>query len=299
MNQLEVRDICFSYDEKTPVLDHVSFEADGSGILCIAGASGAGKTTLLKIISGLLVEDSGTVYLDGEDLKQTVANKRSISYIFQNSFLYPNMTVYQNVMMGIKTAKMPLEEKDARVKTLLQQFRLSRFINLKPKQLSEGQRQRVALAKCMASRDRLYLLDEPMSHMDEKAKAVMTGLLRQLQQEKQVPFLCVCHDVHLMRQLSDRILVMHEGRILQQGTYRQLTEAPCHILVLQYLDVALECSTGRVVGGRLLTEDGRLLAADVPLPDQEVQIAVPTENIGAYHLFDTQGNHLLHCATYK
>lgn len=271
MSLLSVEDIRFSYDDGGKVLEHISFTADGSGIVCVAGASGAGKTTLLKVISGLLAEDGGTVCINGEDQKEIVSNKRKISCVFQNSFLYPHMTVYENVMMGVK-AKMTLEEKDALVKELLRRFRLTKFINLKPKQLSEGQRQRAAVAKCMASRDDVYLLDEPMSHLDEPGKERMALLLRQLQREKQAPFLCVCHDPEQMLRLADRILILHQGRVLQYDTPQALLRRPQSMAVLEYLGVGVNVIPGRLRSGTLTAQDGTVLDTGIDLPDQEVKI---------------------------
>ncbi len=235
MSMLCVKDLSFSYEEGQPTLQGLSFEAGEDELLCIAGPSGAGKTTLIKLLTGQLEPDGGSIHLGQQELLELPPNKRGISCIFQERFLYPHMTVYENLLMGLKSQRLSFLEKDRRVKDLLKIFGLTKFINLKPRHLSQGQCQQAAIAKCMASNDRLYLLDEPLSHVDAPGKEVLLKLLRQFQKEKRAPFICVCHDDQLLPRLADRILLLEDGKLLQAGTYEQLVRDPKTPNVLEYL----------------------------------------------------------------
>lgn len=213
VRKVSVSGLRFAYD-KEEILRDVTFEIKDTDFLCITGASGVGKTTLLKLIAGILCEEDGTVYINGINQKDIPSYKRRISFVFQEPNLYPHMTAYQNVSMGIKKRKLDIIEKNRIVNEMLQRFGLARYVNLKPKHLSIGEQQKVALAKCLVSEDDLYLMDEPFCNMDPQSKAKMLEMLKDIQKEKQKPFIVVCHDANDIAKLATKVLVLEDGRML-------------------------------------------------------------------------------------
>ncbi len=213
---LRVENLSFEYDDER-VLNSVSFSASSDDVLCIVGASGAGKTTLLKIMSGMTVEDGGDVFINGQSQSEIMPYKRKIGYAFQSPNLYTHMTVYQNIMTGI-TDKLKLEQKDERVKKMLELFCLTRYVNLKPKYLSEGERQRVQLAKALVSEKDLYLFDEPVSAMDVNGKRRALSAAAEICAARNRPLVYVSHDGECIFGIATKLAVLDGGVITLYGT---------------------------------------------------------------------------------
>lgn len=188
-----VQNLTMSYDGETDVFSDISFSC-GEGFFCICGASGCGKTSLLRTISGLELADGGTVLLDGQDITDEETHRRRMAFIFQDGGLYPHLTLYQNVYMACRD--------DARAKAYLKAFGLMAHCNRKPKHLSGGERQKLAMAKCMATDARLYLMDEPLSAVDPRSREQILSLLRTWQEKKHATVLYVSHDLQQVQQLD-------------------------------------------------------------------------------------------------
>lgn len=221
-------------------LDNVSFEFE-NGILSFLGPSGCGKTTLLRSIAGLEVPDAGTIYI--ADKVQTSIDKailvppydRKIGFVFQNYALWPHMSVYKNIAFGLKIRKLPESEIKRRISTALELVGLQGRETRYPSQLSGGQQQRVALARSLAMEPRLILLDEPLSNLDAKLREEMRVEIRKLIKKVGISALYVTHDQEEAFTISDAVIVMEGGRILQYAAPDEIYNHPAHPFVASFI----------------------------------------------------------------
>ncbi|MEO1700979.1 MAG: ABC transporter ATP-binding protein [Pseudomonadota bacterium] len=192
----------------------------------LLGPSGCGKTTLLRMLAGFEEPTSGQILLDGQDLAGVAPHKRPVNMMFQSYALFPHMNVRDNIAFGLRRDKMPEKGVAERVGEMLKLTKLEEFAHRKPHQLSGGQRQRVALARSVAKRPKLLLLDEPLGALDKKLREETQFELMDLQQELGLTFMIVTHDQEEAMTMSDRIAVMDKGIIEQVGTPAEIYEAP-------------------------------------------------------------------------
>ncbi|WP_160287921.1 ABC transporter ATP-binding protein [Pseudomonas sp. QL9] len=225
MSFLSVEHLNKSYGN-TQVFQDIDFAAERGEFVTLLGPSGCGKSTLLRCIAGLTSVDSGRILVDGQDLVPLSPQKRGIAMVFQSYALFPNMTVQQNVAFGLRMQKVPAVEASQRVAEVLDMVELGSFAERYPHQLSGGQCQRVALARSLVTRPRLLLLDEPLSALDARIRKHLREQIRRIQQELQLTTVFVTHDQEEALTLSDRIVLMNAGRIVQSGDAETLYTAP-------------------------------------------------------------------------
>jgi putative spermidine/putrescine transport system ATP-binding protein len=194
--------------------------------LTLLGPSGSGKTTILRLIAGFELPDEGTIRLGEADVSAAPPFDRDVNTVFQDYALFPHMSVGDNVAYGLKIRKVPRAERRQRVGVALRQVRLEGFADRRPEQLSGGQRQRVALARALVNRPRVLLLDEPLGALDAQLRQQMQLELKALQAEVGITFLFVTHDQDEALTMSDRIAVLHDGRLEQVGTPAEVYERP-------------------------------------------------------------------------
>ncbi|HDL85073.1 MAG TPA: ABC transporter ATP-binding protein, partial [Candidatus Acetothermia bacterium] len=221
MPELAVSDLHKSFGDVHAVNGLDLTLAEGE-ILALLGPSGCGKTTTLRLIAGFDRPDQGTIVLHGRDLLPLPPEKRKIGFVFQNYALFPHMTVAQNIAYGIRYAPRHTE----RVRELIVLVDLSGLERRYPRELSSGQCQRVALARALAPQPRLLLLDEPLSALDAKLRESLRREIRRIQQEVKLATLHVTHDQDEAMAISDRMAVMHAGRIEQIGTPSEIYSHP-------------------------------------------------------------------------
>ncbi|MCZ6721182.1 MAG: ABC transporter ATP-binding protein, partial [Proteobacteria bacterium] len=203
--------------------------------LTMLGPSGCGKTTTLRIIGGFEFPDSGKVILDGEDITDLPPYHRPVNMMFQDFALFPHMTVAENIGYGLKIAGLPKSEVASQVKTALHTIDLEDKENNRPHELSVGQRQRVALARALVRRPKVLLLDEPMSALDAKLREAMQVELKHLHEQIGLTFVMVTHDQTEAMVMSDRVMVMDKGRLVQVGTPSELYDRPSTPYVADFL----------------------------------------------------------------
>ena len=201
----------------------------------LLGPSGCGKTTLLRLIAGFENVTDGDVFLYGEDISDMPASKRPVNTVFQHYALFPHMTVKENVAFGLKMRGLPGAEIASRVSRMLDLVHLEQFADRKPNQLSGGQQQRAALARAIAPRPKVLLLDEPLSALDLKLRQAMRIELKQLQKETGITFVFVTHDQEEALAMSDRIAVMSQGTIQQTGTAKEIYDRPVNQFVANFI----------------------------------------------------------------
>jgi ABC-type Fe3+/spermidine/putrescine transport system ATPase subunit len=208
------------------VIDHVSFEVPEGEFLTFLGPSGCGKTTTLRSIAGFIQQDSGAISIGGQDMTGVPPYRRHLGMVFQNYALFPHLSVFENVAFGLRIRGVDRTEATKRIETALARVRLAGLGSRLPKQLSGGQQQRVALARALVYEPRVLLLDEPLSNLDAKLRVEMRSEIRALQRDLGVTALYVTHDQEEALSVSDRIMVMNEGRIEQLSTPWQLYNQP-------------------------------------------------------------------------
>ena len=208
------------------VVKGIDLEIPAGEFTVLVGQSGCGKSTLLRIIAGLEHPDRGEVEIAGQMVNQVQPKDRDIAMVFQNYALYPYMTVYENVAFGLRARKVPAAEIDPKVKRIAEMLAIGHLLNRYPRQLSGGQLQRVAIGRAVIRNARLYLFDEPLSNLDAQLRDEMRGEIKRLHQEIGKTMIYVTHDQIEAMTLGDRIVLMREGKIEQQGAPLELYERP-------------------------------------------------------------------------
>ena len=221
--------------DETIAVDDVSLEIKKGEIFALLGGSGSGKSTLLRMLAGFERPTEGRIFLDGVDITDMPPYDRPINMMFQSYALFPHMTVAQNIAFGLQQDKIPKAEIDARVAEMLKLVQMSQYAKRKPHQLSGGQRQRVALARSLAKRPKLLLLDEPMGALDKKLRSQMQLELVEIIERVGVTCVMVTHDQEEAMTMAERIAIMHLGWIAQIGSPIDIYETPTSRLVCEFI----------------------------------------------------------------
>ena len=201
----------------------------------LLGPSGCGKTTTLQMIAGFVPVDSGTIRLDGSDLGPVAPNRRGLGIVFQSYALFPHMTAAETVAFGLEMRNVPRSERAERVRAALAMVGLAGYEQRHPRRMSGGQQQRVALARALVIKPSVLLLDEPLSNLDAKLREEMQIELRQIQRTIGTTTILVTHDQNEAMSLSDRIVVMSQGRIEQIGTPQEIRNRPATRFVQEFI----------------------------------------------------------------
>ncbi len=231
---LKIDRVTKKFDE-TVAVDDVSLSIHQGEIFALLGGSGSGKSTLLRMLAGFERPTEGRIFLDGQDITDMPPYERPINMMFQSYALFPHMTVEQNIAFGLKQDGLPKEEVEARVKEMLGLVQMTQYAKRKPHQLSGGQRQRVALARSLAKRPKLLLLDEPMGALDKKLRSQMQLELVAILERVGVTCLIVTHDQEEAMTMAERIAIMHLGWIAQVGSPMDIYETPASRLVCEFI----------------------------------------------------------------
>ena len=231
---LQIADIVKDFDGQRAV-DHVSIEIAKGEVFALLGSSGCGKTTLLRMLAGFETPTSGTITLDGHDLAGLPAYERPLNMMFQSYALFPHLSVWDNIAFGLRRAEMPAAALRARVEAMLQLVQLGAYAGRKPHQLSGGQQQRVALARSLAKKPQLLLLDEPLGALDKKLREETQIELSRIIEEVGVTCVMVTHDQDEAMTMATRIAVMSEGRLLQVGAPAEIYETPANRFVADFI----------------------------------------------------------------
>lgn len=231
---LKIDRVTKKFDE-TVAVDDVSLSIHQGEIFALLGGSGSGKSTLLRMLAGFERPTEGRIFLDGQDITDMPPYERPINMMFQSYALFPHMTVEQNIAFGLKQDGLPKQEVEARVKEMLGLVQMTQYAKRKPHQLSGGQRQRVALARSLAKRPKLLLLDEPMGALDKKLRSQMQLELVQIIERVGVTCVMVTHDQEEAMTMAERIAIMHLGWIAQVGSPMDIYETPASRLVCEFI----------------------------------------------------------------
>jgi ABC-type Fe3+/spermidine/putrescine transport system ATPase subunit len=224
-NFLRLENVSKRFDEHT-VLASISLDVERGEFLTLLGESGSGKTTLLRILAGFEEATGGRILLEDERLDALPPHRRPIHTVFQSYALFPHMSVFDNVAYGLRVRGCARDEMTARVEDALKKVHMEGFSGHFPRQISGGQKQRVALARALVNRPRLLLLDEPLSALDANLRLEMQRELKVLQREVGITFIFVTHDQSEALAISDRVVLLHHGKVEQCGTPRAIYSTP-------------------------------------------------------------------------
>jgi sn-glycerol 3-phosphate transport system ATP-binding protein len=216
-------------------VDDISLRAEAGGFLVLLGPSGCGKSTVLRLIAGLEDVTRGRILIGGHDVTRLDPEKRRISMVFQSYALFPHLTVAENIVFGLKVRRTPPAERKERLARVAELVGLTEQLARKPSQLSGGQRQRVALARAVIAENRICLMDEPLSNLDAQLRHGMRVEIRALQQRLGMTVVYVTHDQVEAMSMADRVILMREGRIEQEGTPEELYARPGTLFAARFI----------------------------------------------------------------
>jgi spermidine/putrescine transport system ATP-binding protein len=257
------------------VLESISLDVEQGEFLTLLGESGSGKTTLLRILAGFEEPTAGRVLLDDQRLDALPAHRRPIHTVFQSYALFPHMSVFDNVAYGLRVRGCPRGEITSRVQEALEKVRMDKFARHFPRQISGGQKQRVALVRALVNRPRLLLLDEPLSALDANLRLEMQRELKLLQRDVGITFIFVTHDQSEALAISDRVVLLHRGKVEQCGSPRTIYSAPRTAYAASFLGKS-NLVTGTV---EQRVADCGAFSVPVELPDGPVTFSLRPECI--------------------
>ena len=276
-NEIRLENICKAFGSNQ-VLKNLSLTVEDGELVSLLGSSGCGKTTALRIIAGFLTPDSGRVKIGDMDCTYVMPNKRNTGMVFQSYALFPHMSVKDNIGFGLKMRKISQKEMDSRIKEVLQTTHLEEYAARYPRQLSGGQQQRVALARALVMRPRVLLLDEPLSNLDAKLRHEMRVEIRLLQEKYGLTTVFVTHDQEEALTISDRIIVMNHGEIVQSGSPREVFEHPKSQFVADFTAVR-NFFEGTAAEGAFTTKLGEVLRLPAGCEGKPSVIGIRPHNI--------------------
>lgn len=283
MPSIEVKNISKKFDDSIAIQD-ISFKLEEGKLLTLLGPSGSGKTTILRLIAGLIELDTGEIYFDDYDVAKIPTEERNIGFVFQSYALFPHLPVSENIAFGLETRKWPKEKIIERVKEMLELVDLKGKGKRYPRELSGGEKSRVALARALAPSPSLLLLDEPLSALDMSLKDNLRKTIRNIQQKIGVSTIYVTHDQAEAMEISDQILVLNHGRIVESGSPQELYLTPKKKFTAEFFGVT------NILAGKVTTMHARYYMShplgSILLPknwsskiDEEITIAIFPQHI--------------------
>ncbi|KVK55475.1 sulfate ABC transporter ATP-binding protein [Agrobacterium deltaense] len=257
--KIRLENVVKTFDTFRAVRD-VSLDIESGELLALLGPSGSGKTTILRMVAGLEYSDGGRIFFGDEDATNIPVRDRGVGFVFQHYALFPHMTLHQNIAFGMKVSKVKRDKAaiDARVEELLRLVKLDGLGDRFPAQISGGQRQRVALARALSVDPKVLLLDEPFGALDANVRRDLRRWLREIHDSLGITTIFVTHDQEEALDLADRVVILNQGEIVQQGTPKEVCRQPNSAFVMRFLG-----DTNRVSG---VARGGKVYVGDNELP---------------------------------
>jgi sn-glycerol 3-phosphate transport system ATP-binding protein len=220
---------------RVKAVDDVSFRAESGKFVVLLGPSGCGKSTVLRLIAGLEEPTEGRILIDGKDVTRLAPEKRRLSMVFQSYALFPHLSVAENIVFGLKVRRLDPGKRNERLKSVAELVGLKQQLERKPQQLSGGQRQRVALARAIVAENPICLMDEPLSNLDAQLRHGMRVEIRALQQRLGMTVVYVTHDQVEAMSMADKIVLLRDGRIEQEGSPEELYARPATMFAAKFI----------------------------------------------------------------
>ena len=284
---VELQGVVKRFGEEVTAVDHVDLTITDGEFFSRLGPSGCGKTTTLRMVAGLELPTAGSIRIHGEEMGLRPPNKRPVNTVFQSYALFPHMTVAANIGFGLEMRKVPKSERREQIDWAIDLVEMGNMAHRKPSQLSGGQQQRVALARALVNRPEVLLLDEPLGALDLKLRQQMQIELKNLQREVGITFVYVTHDQEEAVTMSDRIGVMHDGKLLQIDSPEAIYERPTTRCVADFIGQTnfLEATVAAANEVVLANGDRLLLASDQPV-GTSVAVTVRPERLTVHRRGD-------------
>jgi ABC-type Fe3+/spermidine/putrescine transport system ATPase subunit len=286
---LDVRGIQKSYDN-APLLKGVSFTVEAGETVCLLGRSGSGKSTLLRIIAGLEQPEGGSVLWDGRDLQNTPVHERGFSLMFQDYALFPHRSVGQNVAFGLRMQNLTDEAVKTRTAEMLDLVHMADFSKRRVTDLSGGEQQRIALARALAPRPKLLMLDEPLGALDRTLKQTLLDDLRRIVRTANIPVIYVTHDQEEAFSIADRLIMLNSGQIEQVGSPEEVYRHPGSLWVAGFLGL------GNILPAEVISSRDRtvsLRGTEIQLPTG-IDVPETRENVNLLLLPEVSGLEVCH-----
>ena len=276
---IRLEDVSKSFDGEV-ILDHIDLEIKHNEFVTLLGPSGCGKTTTLRIIGGFVDADEGNVYFEGKKINDVPPHQRNVNTVFQRYALFPHLNVYENIAFGLRLKKMSDTEIRDKVKAMLALVNLKGFEKRSVSALSGGQQQRVAIARALVNEPRALLLDEPLSALDAKLRKDMQKELKEIQKRTGITFIFVTHDQEEALSMSDKVVVMADGRIQQIGTPVEIYNEPINAFVADFIGES-NIVTGVMPRDYMVTFAGHSFQCEDAgfAPNEKVDVVVRPEDI--------------------
>jgi multiple sugar transport system ATP-binding protein len=265
-------------------VNDLSLEIRDRELMVVLGPSGCGKTTGLRMVAGLEHPDAGEIRIGGRRVNEVEPKDRDVALVFQSYALYPHMTVHDNMLYPLKVRRMSRTEREQRVRQAAELLRITNLLDRKPRQLSGGEQQRVALGRAIVREPRVFLMDEPLSNLDAKLRVHTRAELKALQQQLGTTTVFVTHDQAEAMTLADRIAVMNEGALQQVGTPDEVYDRPSNLFVAQFMgSPPMNTLSVTRVDAELVSEGGWRFPLPLPgtsaLPDGPLTLGVRPEDV--------------------
>lgn len=278
MSKVDIKNVSKSYGTFAAVRE-IDIALQSGEFLTFLGPSGCGKTTTLQMVGGFVTPTGGTITIGGKDVTKLPPHRRNVGMVFQNYALFPHMTIAHNVAFGLKMRGMPVRDRTERVRQALEMIRLESFGERFPHQISGGQQQRVALARALVIRPDVLLLDEPFGALDKQLRDHMRVELRDLQRKLRISTIFVTHDQDEALSMSDRIVVMSNGRIEQIGTPVEIYEKPRTRFVAEFMGHANIIPVEGYDASRRAVRAGGMTLAVAAVPSQGMAVVIRPESL--------------------
>lgn len=263
---LSVRNLYKKY-ENQPLLEGVSFDVQQGETICLLGRSGSGKSTILRIIAGIETPESGEVYWDHQNLKDVPVHKREFGFMFQDYALFPHKDVFENVAFGLKMKNLPADLIEEKVNAVLSKVKMDKFRHRQVSDLSGGEQQRVALARSLAPEPRLLMLDEPLGALDRNLREELMVELRLILHESEIPAIYVTHDQEEAFTIGDRLVLLNNGRIIQDAPPEIVYQHPKNTWVAKFIGLS------NLIDGSILSIDPLVVRTNIG--DFSIQTGLP------------------------
>lgn len=234
--QIQLKQVKKQYEgSEEPVIENLNLTIRKGSFTILLGPSGCGKSTTLRMIAGLEALSEGELDIEGQDMDGVAPRDRDVAMVFQNYALYPTMNVRDNIEFGLKNAKVPKAEREHRIREVCDMTGLTEYLRRKPGALSGGQRQRVALARAMVKHPSIFLMDEPLSNLDAKLRSQLRSDLIELHHKMNATFIYVTHDQIEAMSMGTDIVLMNQGKIMQQGSPEEIYHTPQNVFTARFI----------------------------------------------------------------